>query len=41
MGNYLLGRTLDKYSIERLVMTNYDHGNYSGSGTTLTWEESK
>ena len=40
-GNFLLGRTLDKYSIERLVMTNYDHGNYSGSGTTLTWEESK
>lgn len=37
LGKYLQGSGLDKYSIKELVMCNYDHGNYSGSGTTLAW----
>ena len=37
LGDFILGRDLDKYEIRELVMTNYDHGNYSGSNTTLTW----
>ena len=32
----------DKHAVKVLVMTNYDYGNYSTSGTTLEWEgESK
>ena len=32
----------DKHAVETLVMTNYDHGNYNGSGVQLEWEgESK
>lgn len=38
LGSYLMGRTLDRYAIESLVMTNYDHGNFSRSDETLTWE---
>lgn len=30
---------LDAYAIERLVMCNYDYGNYGYSPTTLTWNE--
>ena len=42
LGKYLQGRAdMDKYTIETLVMTNYDFGNYSGSGTTLKWETNK
>lgn len=39
LGKYLRGCAIDKYSIERLVMCNYDYGNYSGSNTLLTWNE--
>lgn len=39
LGNYLLGRDLDKYEMRELVMTNYDHGNYSGGAVTLQWTE--
>lgn len=38
LGNYILGREVDGYSVEALVMCNYDHGNYSSSNVTLTWE---
>jgi hypothetical protein len=44
LGKYLQrsnGIDMDKYTIETLVMTNYDFGNYSGSGTTLKWETNK
>ena len=41
LGAYLSGIELDAYTIKGLVMANYDYGNYTGSGTTLTWEESK
>lgn len=42
LGAYLQGRSLDKYEIETLVMTNYDLGNYSASALTLYLEgESK
>ncbi len=29
----------DKHAIEVLVMTNYDYGNYNGSGIQLEWKE--
>ena len=29
----------DKHAIEVLVMTNYDYGNYNGSGVQLEWKE--
>jgi hypothetical protein len=38
LGNYLQNHRLDAYTIEALVMANYDFGNYSGSNTTLNWE---
>jgi len=38
LGGYLQNHRLDTYTLETLVMTNYDFGNYSGSNTTLTWE---
>lgn len=43
LGKYLQrsAPSMDKYTIETLVMTNYDFGNYSGSGTTLKWETNK
>lgn len=42
LGAYLQRRSLDSYDIERLVMTNYDFGNYSASALTLYQEgESK
>ena len=32
----------DKHAVETLVMTNYDFGNYNGSGVQLEWKgESK
>ena len=32
----------DKHAVETLVMTNYDYGNYNGSGVQLEWKgESK
>ena len=30
---------IDNYSLEGLVMANYDFGNYNGSGVTLEWKE--
>jgi len=38
LGNYLQNHRLDAYTLEALVMANYDFGNYSSSNTTLTWE---
>ena len=29
----------DRHAIELLVMTNYDCGNYNGSGVQLEWKE--
>lgn len=37
LGKFLQGTKLDRYTLESLVMTNYDFGNYSGSNNTLTW----
>lgn len=39
LGNYIMGRDLDKYEIRELVMVNYNYGNYSGSDVTLEWNE--
>jgi hypothetical protein len=41
LGHYLTGRDIDPYTLEKLVMANYDLGNYGGSGITLTWEVKK
>lgn len=42
LGAYLQRHRLDTYTLENLVMTNYDFGNYSGSALTLYMEgESK
>jgi len=41
LGHYLTGRDIDPYTLEKLVMANYDLCNYSGSGITLTWEVKK
>lgn len=42
LGMFLQGRELDRQTIEALVMTNYDYGNYSGSARRLVFEgESK
>jgi hypothetical protein len=42
LGAYLQRHRLDAYTLETLVMTNYDFGNYSGSALTLYMEgESK
>jgi hypothetical protein len=38
LGDYLRGHRLDTYTLESLVMTNYDFGNYSGGTATLTWD---
>jgi len=38
LGAHKQGNSLDKYEIEALVMSNYDHGNYSSTSTTLNWE---
>ena len=39
LGDYARGgRGFDKYDIERLVMANYEHGNYSHSFVLLNWE---
>jgi hypothetical protein len=36
LGDYARGgRGFDKYDIERLVMANYEHGNYSDSSVLL------
>jgi hypothetical protein len=38
LGKFLQGHRLDRYTLESLVMTNYDFGNYSGnSNNTLAW----
>ena len=37
LGDYLQSHRLDAYTLEALVMTNYDFGNYSGSNNKLTW----
>ena len=29
----------DQQAVRTLVMTNYDHGNYNGSGVQLEWKE--
>jgi hypothetical protein len=29
----------DRFAVEMLVMTNYDHGNYATSGVSLEWKE--
>ena len=39
LGHYLSGRDIDPYTLEKLVMANYDLNNYSGSGVTLTWDD--
>lgn len=40
LGDYALGgRGFDKYTIEQLVMVNYDFHNYSGSFELLEWED--
>ena len=40
LGDYARGgRGIYKYDIERLVMANYEHGNYSHSFVLLEWEE--
>lgn len=42
LGDYLKRHRLDTYTLETLVMTNYDFGNYSCSSITLYKEgESK
>jgi hypothetical protein len=38
LGAYMKGTELDKHTIETLVMTNYDLGNYSGNLLTLYLE---
>jgi hypothetical protein len=38
LGNYLQNHRLDAYTLEALVMANYDFGNYSPSNITLNWE---
>jgi len=38
LGNFLQNHRLDAYTMESLVMANYDFGNYSSSNTTLNWE---
>ena len=39
LGHYLTGRDIDPYTLEKLVMANYDLCNYGGSGITLTWDD--
>lgn len=39
LGDFLLGRDLDRHEMRALVMTNYDYGNYSGGAVTLEWTE--
>ena len=39
LGDFLLGRDLDRHEMRELVMTNYDYGNYGYSPTKLTWNE--
>ena len=40
LGDYARGgRGFDKYTIEQLVMVNYDFHNYSGSFELLEWED--
>lgn len=41
LGDYVFGHGLDKHAIEKLVMTNYNYGNYSHSFALLEWEEVK
>jgi hypothetical protein len=42
LGDYVNSDIMDRYTLEKLVMANYDLNNYSGScGITLTWEETK
>ena len=42
LGDFLKRTQLDKYEIEKIVMNNYDFGNYSSSALTLYMEgESK
>ena len=41
LGNYLQNHRLDAYTLEALVMANYDFGNYSPSNITLEWKEAK
>ena len=38
LGDFLRGHRLDVYTLESLVMTNYDFGNYSGGTATLAWD---
>ena len=38
LGDFLRGQTVDAYTLESLVMTNYDFGNYSGGSATLRWD---
>jgi len=39
LGKFLQGHRFDRYTLEALVMTNYDFGNYSGNNNnnTLAW----
>jgi len=39
LGHYLSGRDIDPYTLEKLVMANYDLNNYGGNGVTLNWEK--
>jgi hypothetical protein len=41
LGEYLKRHRLDVYTLETLVMTNYDFGNYSASSLTLYMEGEK
>ena len=38
LGDFLKGQRLDRYTLEALVMTNYDFGNYSSGTATLEWD---
>lgn len=38
LGQYAVAQISDKYALEKVVMCNYDHGNWSGSQVTLAWE---
>ena len=41
LGDFALGRDLDKHAIEQLVMTNYNYGNYSGSDWKILDEQTE
>ena len=39
LGNWMCTDIIDPYTLEKLVMANYDLNNYGGSGVTLTWDD--